>query len=340
MLSYKINAQGNESIIITGNSFEIPADFIPASNVFIITDTNVKLAQSNLFPEFPVFVIAPGESSKNIEVVANIFRWLMENDADRSSFILGIGGGVVSDLAGFVASTFLRGIDFGFIATSLLAQVDASIGGKNGVNLDGFKNIIGTINQPRFVICDVEHLKTLPEIEFLNGMAEIIKHALIADVEMFNEIEDQGGTNLKNNLVFIEYLVRRSVEIKAKIVQADEKEKNLRRKLNLGHTWGHAVEKITGMPHGHAVSTGLAFAAELSCQKGTLSLKDKKRIISLLEKTGLPVTSFANKEETFNVLLADKKRENDFIHFVLMHGIGNVLIEPVPIEEIKQFALK
>ena len=163
--------------------------YLPECETFIITDSNVKRSYSEFFPNQPVFVMPSGEISKSLQTAMDIYRWLLENDADRNSFIVGIGGGVVCDLVGFVASTFMRGVDFGFVATTLISQVDASVGGKNGVDLDGYKNIVGTFNQPKFVICDITMLKTLPHVEFVNGMAEVVKHALISDKSMFEYIE-------------------------------------------------------------------------------------------------------------------------------------------------------
>lgn len=335
-----LSGKNTQSSILIGESLSKLPDYIPAKNVFIITDSNISAIYSSSFPDYPVFSIVPGESSKSLENISKIYMWLLVNGANRNSFLLGIGGGVVCDIAGFVASTFMRGIDFGFVATSLLAQVDASVGGKNGVNLNGYKNIIGTINLPRFVICELSMLKTLPKEELTNGFSEIVKHALIADGKMFAELEKNTEPLLSGNQQFIEYLVFRSVQIKAEFVSSDEKEKNIRRKLNLGHTWGHAVEKVTGLPHGRAISIGLAFEAEFSVHKGTLSALEKIRIYSLLEKLGLPVQTDSKPEEIFEALLSDKKREADVIHFVLMQGIGNVLLKPVPFKELKQFALR
>ncbi len=335
-----LTGRNTQSQIFIGECFSNIKKYLPQKNVFIISDQNLSIIYSDLFSEYSCFKTVPGESSKTLKYITKIYQWLVNNGANRSSFLLGVGGGVVCDITGFIASTFMRGVDFGFIATSLLAQVDASIGGKNGVNLNGLKNLIGTINQPKFVICDTAMLSTLPYEELKNGFAEIIKHALIADTKMFTELEGQTGQLLNRDTDFLNYLVTRSVEIKAEIVQADEDEKNLRRKLNLGHTWGHAVEKVTGLPHGKAVSIGLAFAASLSVFKGKLKIVEENRIRALLEKIGLPVATETDPVIIFNALLSDKKRENDFIHFVFMQGIGNVIIEPVLIKELKQFALK
>jgi 3-dehydroquinate synthase len=181
METIPVNLKNRRSLIIVGECLDNLGNYIDHRRSFIITDRNINDIYSARFPQCPAYVIEPGEKSKDMRVAADICRWLLEMGADRGSFIVGMGGGVVCDLAGFVASVYMRGIKFGFVATSLLAQVDAAIGGKNGVNLDGYKNIIGTFTQPEFVICDVDMLLSLPEREYVSGMAEVIKHALITD---------------------------------------------------------------------------------------------------------------------------------------------------------------
>lgn len=337
-----VEVKGSESFsqILIGESIDNLKNYISNGKLFIITDGNVKRLYSDRFPIAPLYCIEPGEISKNFQTTIDIYRWLLENNADRSSFIVGIGGGVVCDMAGFVASTFMRGVNFGFVATTLLAQVDASVGGKNGIDLDGYKNIIGTFNQPKFVICDISMLKTLSAIEFANGMAEVVKHALISDKLMFDDIEKNRTGILALNEGLIEYLVTRSVKIKASIVEADEREHGLRRVLNLGHTWGHAVEKLTSIPHGQAVSIGLVFAANLSVEKGLLSIEERDRLENILSNFGLPTKTDANPKHIFEVLQKDKKRENEFVHFVLMKGIGNVEVERFNLKELEKYIQK
>ena len=317
------------SQILIGESINNLDSYIFGRNCFIVTDKNVERFYKKRFPKSPVFSIDPGENSKRLKIVEDIYRWLLDNEADRNSIIVGIGGGVVCDIAGFVASTFMRGVDFGFVATTLLAQVDASVGGKNGVDLDGYKNIIGTFNQPKFVVCDIAMLNTLPDGEFKNGMAEVVKHALIADASMFEFIEKNVSNILNIDHEKVEYLVTRSIEIKSKIVENDEREAGLRRVLNLGHTWGHAVETLTRIPHGQAVSIGLVYAANLSVEKNLMAINERDRLITLLSNLGLPTSTKADSTEIFKTLQKDKKREKDYIHYVLMKGIGNVVVEKV-----------
>lgn len=337
----KITIEGKQdnSDIFVGKDIASLKEHLPPKNVFIISDRNVFSYHKKKFPDFPVCVVDPGEKSKDFSVMTKIYLWLLENGADRNSFIVGIGGGVVCDLAGFVAATFMRGIPFGFVATSLLAQVDASVGGKNGVNLSGFKNIVGTFAQPRFVICDTQLLDTLPDEEFRNGLAEMIKHALIRDAGKFSVLDKDKYLILQKNKNIVDSLVTRSVRIKAAIVQADETEKGLRKLLNFGHTWGHAIEKATKIAHGKAVSIGMVFAANLSVQRGYLSVDERDRIIKLLNDYQLPVVTKVNPKDVFDALLHDKKREQNKIHFVLLRSIGDAFIEEIETNELKKFVL-
>lgn len=331
--------KNRQSTIIVGECLNNLHKYLKGRNCFIITDKNVFDIYGDRFPECPVYVAGPGEKSKDLKVVAAISRWLLENGADRGAFITGIGGGVVCDLAGFVASTYMRGVSFGFVATTLLAQVDAAIGGKNGVNLDGYKNIIGTFNQPEFVICDVDLLLSLPEREYVNGMAEVIKHALIRDAAQFDHLEEYCDAILARDRYEMEFLVTHSAGIKASVVENDELEHGERRKLNLGHTWGHAVEKVAALPHGESVSVGLAFSAQLSVRKGLLEENQKKRILDLLASYELPVENNSDSAAIFEALVKDKKKEGGSIHFILMKGIGDVVIEQIDVKELKNFAL-
>jgi 3-dehydroquinate synthase len=334
-----VNLNNRHSLIVVGECLDKLGNYINRRTCYIVTDRNIYEIYSERFPDCPVYVTEPGEKSKDLNVVADICRWLLDKGADRGSLIVGIGGGVVCDLAGFVASVYMRGLKFGFVATSLLAQVDAGIGGKNGVDLDGYKNIIGTFTQPEFVICEIDMLLTLPDREFVYGMAEVIKHALITDYNQVVHLEEYFLRVLAKDRVEMEQIVAHSARIKAAIVEQDELEHGERRKLNLGHTWGHGVEKVTGMAHGESVSVGLAFSAALSVKKGLLKDEERIRILNLLKSYELPVQSDADASEVLDALIKDKKREGGSIHFVLMKGIGNTVVEPVDIEELKNFAL-
>jgi 3-dehydroquinate synthase len=335
-----IKLENKISKIFIGEKLENLNKYLPLNKkIFIITDINVNCYYADIFPESEKFVMGTGEENKTLKTAEKIYEWLIEYEADRSSFIVGIGGGIVCDVTGFVASTYMRGLKFGFVSTTLLSQVDASIGGKNGVNLHGYKNMIGVFNQPEFVICDFSLLKTLPEEEFRTGFAEIIKHACIRNTEMFDFIEKNFDKALKNDYNTIYRLVYDSLIIKGKVVENDEKETGERRILNFGHTFGHAIEKISGLSHGEAISIGMVIATKLSENKGYLSQSESNRIINLLKTFKLPVKTNIDMAEIIDALKKDKKREADEINFVLLKSIGNAIIEKIKISELEKIKI-
>jgi 3-dehydroquinate synthase len=335
MKTLEIHGSANKSTIRVGEKLQNLGNHIPGENVVIITDVNVKRFYQNNFPPHPVITIQIGEKIKNLDTVCNIYGKLLEFGVDRSTFIIGIGGGIVCDITGFVASTFLRGVKFGFVSTTLLSQVDASVGGKNGVNFKGYKNIVGVFNQPEFVICDLNLLSTLPEKEVLCGLAEIVKHAAIGDANLFRYLEENYQKALALDAAVIERIVYDSVVIKSAIVNKDEKEKGERRNLNFGHTFGHAIEKTTGVRHGVAVSAGMVMASELSVKKGHLQAKDAQRIKNLLRDLKLPISLQADRKTVLDALKKDKKRQGDLINFVLLEGIGKPFVDKISINELE-----
>jgi len=335
MKTLEIQGSTTGSTIRVGEKLQNLGNYIPSENVIIITDVNVKRFYQNKFPPHPVITIQTGEKIKTLDTVRNIYGKLVEFGVDRSTVIVGIGGGIVCDITGFVASTFLRGVKFGFVSTTLLSQVDASVGGKNGVNFQGYKNMIGVFSQPEFVICDLNLLSTLPEKEILCGLAEIVKHAAIADGDLFEYLEEHYQKALALDSAVIERLVYDSVVIKSAIVNRDEKEKGERRKLNFGHTFGHAIEKTSGVRHGEAVSAGMVMASELSVKKGHLQAKNAQRIKSLLRDLKLPTRLSANKKTVFDALQKDKKRKGDRIYFVFLEDMGKSFVDQISIKELE-----
>ena len=337
MKIFEIHGSTGDSFIHVGETLRNLEKYIPSKNVVLITDTNVKKHYINQFPSHPLITIETGEAIKTLDTVRHIYEKLVEFEADRSTFIVGIGGGIVCDIAGFAASTYLRGVKFGFVSTTLLSQVDASVGGKNGVNFKGYKNLIGVFNQPKVVICDLNLLNTLARKEILNGMAEIVKHAAIEDASLFAYLEKHSQKALSLDIDIIEKLVYDSIVIKSNIVNQDELEKGARRKLNFGHTFGHAFEKTVGVAHGEAVSAGMVIAAALSVKRGRLSAQDAGRIKTLLQTIGLPVTIQADGKKVFDALKKDKKRKEDHIYFILLNGIGSAVVDQIPIKELEDF---
>lgn len=338
MAIFTIKTLGGESKIFIGSGIKDFINHVPDRTV-VITDKNVNNIYGSLWQDYQSIVIEAGEKNKTLSTVDDIIKQLLSFGVDRSGFILGVGGGIVCDIAGFVASTYMRGVRFAFVPTTLLAQVDASIGGKNGVNIEGFKNIIGTFNQPEFILIDPEVLKSLPPEEVSNGFAEAIKHALINDAEYFGFIEKNIDQLKSLSCQVLNGLIVKSVEIKLAIVNRDEREMGERRKLNFGHTFGHAIEKITGICHGKAVSLGSVIAARFSMKRGYINEKEFNRIRNVYEKLGLPVEYNFDKNAVLDALLNDKKREREYIHFILLNSIGSAIIEKISVGELNQFQL-
>jgi 3-dehydroquinate synthase len=339
MTTINISGSSGNSEIFIGESISNFRNYLPKGKTIVITDERVNELYGKFWKELPTIIIGQGEGNKTIASLNFIIQQLLELNADRKTFILGIGGGIVCDITGFAASVFMRGLKFGFVSTTLLSQVDASVGGKNGVNFDGYKNIVGVFNQPDFVICDPHVLNTLERSEISNGLAEIVKHALIADAEMFSFLEKNivGLLNLDEDV--INFVVTRSVEIKSAIVNLDEKEHGERRKLNFGHSFGHAIEKIAGISHGNAVSLGMVIAARYSHEKGYLSEPDLRRIINLLQQLELPVMNAYDTNQILEALFKDKKREDDKLHFVLLKQIGQAVVEELPIDVVRKISI-
>jgi len=336
MKKITINTQTANYDVVIGDYTKNISNYITNKRCIFITDTNLLKLYPQLFNNVKVIAIAPGETNKNLDTVEHIYEQLLEKNVDRSHLVVGVGGGIVSDITGYVASTYMRGLNFGFISTSLLSQVDASVGGKNGINFNGVKNLIGTITQPGFVICDTKFLNTLPYEELLNGFAEVIKMALISDKDFFNFLNEHNSEALKLHQQTIEHIVETCIKHKAAIVETDEKDKGLRQILNFGHTVGHAIEKISGSKHGFAISEGMIFDAKLSLKLHKISNKQFSLISDIFEKYKLPVNSSVNKEDLKQTLLFDKKRESNYINIILLSDIGKAEIVKLKIKDIKE----
>ena len=335
MREIKLKTSDKTSRILVGESYGKIEKYLPGSRVVIITDENVASHYSDSFPNGLIIAVKPGESSKTLDSVSRIFDQLIRNEVDRKSFILGIGGGIVTDLAGFIASTYLRGLRFGFISTTLLGQVDASIGGKNGINFEGYKNMVGIVRQPDFVICDPEMLNTLKPSEFRMGFAEVIKYGAILDPDLFEFLERNHTQALNRDPGVMEEIIGVSVSAKCDIVSNDENESGERKKLNFGHTFAHAYEKLSGLPHGEAVGIGMVMAARLSERLGLISQAEVDRLRELIILYGLPVAYKGTCHEVFEVMKNDKKRGGDSISLILLESIGKSIIREVPMSELK-----
>ncbi len=282
--------------------------------------------------EVSLVTVPPGEESKSLDQAARLCRELARAGLDRGSAILALGGGVIGDLAGFVAATLFRGIAFVNLPTTLLAQVDSSVGGKTGVNLPEGKNLVGTFYQPRLVVADVLTLRTLPEREFRSGLAEVVKHAMIADVELFRMLESDAARILERHPATLQAIVARNCAIKARVVEADEREAGMRAVLNFGHTVGHAVEAASGygrVTHGEAVAYGMLVATRLSVRRGLCPAGDAERLEALLRRFGLLPDAFLDPEVLEKYIVRDKKMRDGVLQFVLTPGVGSVTVTPV-----------
>ncbi len=308
------------------------------SSVFILVDTNTKKYCLPLFLEYfpelkrsPVLKINAGEEDKNLETCKWVWQQLSNLGADRKSLLINLGGGVVSDLGGFVAATFKRGIDFINVPTTLLSMVDASVGGKNGVDLGGLKNQIGIITHPKMVIIDSQYLNSLPENEYKSGYAEMLKHGIIRDKDYFEELSEYKSLRKSN----IEDYIHHSVKIKNTVVTEDLYESNLRKILNFGHTLGHAIEtyclthsKKTSLLHGEAIAIGMITEAYLATQLSNLDMTAAEKIKDVFLKI-FPKVIFSEEDlaSILDLLKYDKKNSHGKVKFVLLYDIGQPAID-------------
>lgn len=322
------------SNIYIGESYLNLDTYLPQSQVIIVTDKQVYSHYKSFISNYENIVIPMGESAKTWATVEFIINELLDKNADRNTFLVGMGGGLVTDITGFVASIFMRGIRFGFVASSLLAQVDASLGGKTGINFHNYKNMVGIFNSPDFVICDANLLKTLPKREIRSGFGEVIKHALIKDVRLFTYLEENATKLLTLDAKALEEIIGRAIKIKAEVVKKDWKEKGERKQLNFGHTLGHAIENNSQLAHGEAVAVGMYWAAEWSVEKGFLEEKELSRIKRLIEKFELPTTHGVSAGVCRKFMQKDKKKQGSTIDFVFLEQIGKAKVLSVAMEEL------
>jgi 3-dehydroquinate synthase len=343
---------------------ELAGALDPARSI-VVTDAALRGRYGASFPPCPVIEVPAGEAAKQLSELGRVYEELARAGLDREGTIVAIGGGSVSDLAGFAAATWLRGVDFCAAPTTLLAMVDAALGGKNGVDLGGRKNLVGSWKLPRLVLCDVELLASLPDDEFASGMAEAIKHAVIEGGEHFAFLESECRSRPALDAARLDRLVGLSQAVKLGIVERDPRESGERRLLNLGHTIGHAVESATGLPHGHSVAAGLGAAFALASRRAGARRRgaveaDAARVASLLASWGLPASVSAARELALSrgpaaalasalrddvayrgavaaALVSDKKRSGGVVRFALPEGIARVAIEPVALDELEAF---
>ena len=324
----------SRSGIYIGPVKDILSGVLPEGRVVVVSDATIDRLYHPLLEKYDTVLIGLGESVKTLQTVETIYRRFIELGVDRSTFVLAVGGGIVTDGAGFAASTYMRGLKFGFVSTTLLGQVDASVGGKNGVNVDGYKNMAGTFTQPQFVICDPGLLRTLPDREFRAGLAEVVKAAIIADADLFGRIENTTFEALRTDTDLLTDAVSAAIRVKADIVERDEHESGDRRKLNLGHTLAHAIEKCSNrMNHGEAVAVGTALIAGAAVKLGVLSEADRDRIVHVLMQLGFDLTPPVDVKRLLKEVGKDKKNEEGILRIVLPVGIGDCEVRPMKIDD-------
>ena len=325
------------------------ADARLSEKMLIVTDNNVQKYYCDdcvrelegLCTEVSVHVIQSGEINKSLDTVRDIYRKLVELKADRKSVLVALGGGVTGDITGFAAATYMRGIPFIQIPTSLMAQADSSIGGKTGVDFEGCKNMVGAFYQPSLVYININALRTLPDRELKSGMAEVIKHGLIRDSDFYEYISSNIDKIYSFDENTLAYMTKMNCTIKGNVVEQDEREGGLRAILNFGHTIGHAIECVSGftMLHGECVSVGMVGAYKLAHKMGMTDEDTVGRIEASLRKAGLPVKAQGmDADKVFDKMFSDKKVKDDKLNFVLPKGIGEVIYctveKEAPIREV------
>ncbi len=309
------------------------AVIISDSNVYALYGHDLETVLDNEGIKHCHYILPAGENSKNAESYLDILNFLAENEVTRSDVLIALGGGVVGDITGFVAATYLRGIRYLQVPTTLMAMVDSSVGGKTAINLPAGKNLAGAFYQPSLVLCDLDTLKTLPTDNFRDGCAEAIKYGILYDPELFVHL-------LENSLSFdLEYVVSSCVALKRDVVHRDEFDQGERKMLNLGHTIGHSIEANSNLTvsHGQSVAIGMATVAKAGCAAGICSEECYQQIISILNKFELPTKTELSLDALYQGALSDKKRNNQVINLIVPQTIGKCMIYPLEISELKSF---
>ena len=340
MKKIHINTSKSYDVIIGSNLLQDIGSYLlsvlnKTCKIAIISDTNVFPIYGNQVSHvleetgFEVihFTFPAGEASKNASTYLDILNFMAENQLTRSDAVLALGGGVTGDMTGFVAATYLRGISYIQVPTSLLAMVDSSVGGKTAIDLPVGKNLVGAFYQPKSVLCDLNTLDTLPTTVFCDGCAEVIKYGVLYDKNLFSHLKEMGLSFDR------EAVIARCVELKRNVVAEDEFDKGTRQLLNLGHTIGHGVEAQSNfaVSHGQAVAIGMAIIAKAACKE------IYSELVAVLEKFQLPTTTCYSANQLFNSALSDKKRSGDTVNLIVPKAIGECYIQPTPVEKLESF---
>ena len=346
MKTVKVNTDSPYDILIGRGLIQKTGELVKnvsnAAKVCVITDSNVGAIYGdtvvsslrNAGFDAAMFTFEAGEKNKRLEVISAMYSFMADFNMSRKDLVVALGGGVTGDMAGFAAATYMRGISFVQIPTSLLAQVDSSVGGKTGVDIDQGKNLVGAFHQPILVIIDPDTLGTLPELYLSDGMGEVIKYGCIKDRELFGTLENENAFDIIEDIIFT------CVSIKRDVVERDEKESGERMLLNFGHTLGHSLEKIygfEGLSHGQAVAIGMVMIAGAGERAGLTEKGSAERIKRLCEKYTLPTSDDASVSDIARVCAGDKKASNGSVNLVLIKSIGDSFITKMPLDKLEEF---
>ncbi len=334
MKNWKVKFSNSTVSFVLDGSFTAIDKIVDKTQAIYITDENVYALYQKRFKGKKTIVIPAGEEHKQQATVDFIIEALLNFGATRQAVLIGVGGGVVTDMVGYVAGVYMRGVAVGFVPTTILAMVDASIGGKNGIDVGLYKNMVGLIRQPQFLMYDLAFLKSLPKHQWENGFAEIIKHAAIKDAKMMKELSINDLTFYQKNKKALASLIERNVQIKVKVVQKDEFEKGDRKLLNFGHTIGHAIENQHVLLHGHAISIGMVYAAKIS--QVLTGFSETNILVETLKKYGLPTAMHFDIQEAMQVMQKDKKKASVGMQYVVLQKIGKAVCETIPMKSLEK----
>lgn len=334
MKNWKVKFSSQTVSFFLEGKFAAIDKIVDKTNAFYITDENVYGLHEKKFKGKKTIVIPSGEEHKHQTTVDFIIESLLNFGATREAILIGVGGGVVTDMVGYVAGIYMRGVAVGFVPTTILAMVDASIGGKNGIDVGLYKNMVGLIRQPSFLLYDLNLLTTLPKHQWENGFAEIIKHAAIKDAAMMKDLARHDLTYYQKNKKALALLIFKNVKIKAKVVQEDEFEKGDRKLLNFGHTLGHAIENQYALLHGHAISIGMVYAAKIS--QVLEGFKDTGLLVDTLKKYGLPTSMHFEINQALQIMQRDKKKIGASMQYVLLKKMGKAVYQNVPMKSLEK----
>lgn len=332
MKNWKVKFSSATVTFVLDGKFAAIDKMVDKTQAIYITDENLYALHEKKFKGKKTIVIPAGEAHKQQSTVDFIIEALLNFGATRQAVLIGVGGGVVTDMVGYVAGIYMRGVAVGFVPTTILAMVDASIGGKNGIDVGLYKNMVGLIRQPQFLLYDLDFLQSLPKNQWENGFAEIIKHAVIKDATMMKELAAHDIAYYQKNKKALAALIEKNVQIKVKVVQKDEFEKGDRKLLNFGHSLGHAIENEHALLHGHAISIGMVYAAKIS--QVLQDFNGVGILVETLKQYGLPTTMRFDIDKAMVVMQKDKKNAKAGMQYVLLNKIGKAVYETVPMKTL------